>query len=249
MLKGWEWANPLRRGAESSYPRTVVNWLCDIRTRARDNLHADVPCQRLEAQLLRRCEGKSGLFLTLHWLISSSQWQRGPRQMWPRVHTVAWFFFFLSFWIWLVQTFNVHENWQVQRSKPGTGAMGMKQASPEPVEMLFGRLGGAVVPDYQAASKVTHLNCWNQDLPTSAASFAQTRLSAGVKRKLPGLICKQSKLFYWYFQTVPRILLSVFLSWVRKRILMLNYLSAQGFSHPIHVIYVSFGLKCSSSCW
>lgn len=100
MLKGWEWANPVRWGAESSYPRTVVNWLCDIRTRARDNLHADVPCQRLESQLLRRCAGKSGLFLTLHWLIPSSQWQRGPRQMWPRVHTdgpllVFCFFFFL----------------------------------------------------------------------------------------------------------------------------------------------------------
>lgn len=67
----------------------------------------------------------------------------------------------------------------------------MKQASPEPAEMLFGRLGGAVVPDYQAASKVTHLSCWNQDLPTSAAGFTQTRLSAGVKRKLPGLQTEQ----------------------------------------------------------
>lgn len=45
--------------------RALVNWLCDIRTRAGDNLHTDVPCQRLETHVLRHRTGKSELFLTL----------------------------------------------------------------------------------------------------------------------------------------------------------------------------------------
>lgn len=50
---------------------------------------------------------------------------------------------------------------------------------PSQQKCCLGNSGVAGVPDYQAASKVTHLNCWNQYLPTSAAGFTQTRLTAG----------------------------------------------------------------------
>lgn len=186
-----------------------MNWLCDIRTWARDNLHADAPRWRLDSQVPRHWnQGYLGLGAMLLQHISSY------RIRWTELHIVGLLL------VWVSQIIVKLLFLDITRSEVRTLVKigKCRDTGLAPARWVgTPRANASAVWETQGCCCSRLLSCFKGNPPESLESVfanfcrgfkSDTAVSWCEEEAV--LIWEQSSSSYWYFQTVPRIFLSFF---------------------------------------